>query len=84
MASKFPHMKAKELIKILQEDPEREVVVSSDSEGNNYSELYSVNMCAYDKSENRVGLEKLTKKLQEQGYSSLDVIYGVKAFVLYP
>lgn len=78
-------MKAKELIKILQEDPEREIVLSRDAEGNGYEGLYTVDTCKYNEKEREIGLEKLTSELKKQGYSEDDVMDGgVKAFVLYP
>ncbi len=78
-------MKAKELIKILQEDPEREIVLSRDSEGNGYGALYSVSACKFNKKEAEIGLEELTPDLKAIGYSEDDVMKnGVKAFVLYP
>lgn len=59
-------MKIKQLLKILQsKDPNREVILSSDAEGNNYSPLMSCSIAAYIPNNSwsgEVGLEKLTKK----------------------
>lgn len=79
-------MKVKELIKILQkEDPERLVVLSCDEEGNYYSPLSALNLGKYNKESHAVGLESLTRELEESGYSEEDVMEdGVKALILYP
>ncbi len=78
-------MKAKDLIKILQEDPEREIVVSSDSEGNSFDSVSQVSTAKYDPDERSIGLEKLTPALKKQGYSKEDVMEdGVSAFVIWP
>lgn len=77
-------MKAKDLIKILETDPERLVVLSCDEEGNRYSEWdgFSSKM-KYEDGE--IGLEKLTPEDEQRGYSDEDVMRGgKKAFVLYP
>lgn len=78
-------MKAKELIEILQEDPEREVVMASDSEGNSFDGVSQVSTCKYNSEEREIGLEKLTLVEKKMGYSEEDVMQGgVKAFVLWP
>jgi hypothetical protein len=76
-------MTVKELIEQLQkEDPDRLVVLSSDSEGNSYSELYSLRTGAYSKGE--VGLETLTEEDEEAGYGEEDVLNGEPAIILHP
>lgn len=82
-------MKAKDLIKILQEDPERIVVLSKDGEGNGFSPLADVNTDHVYKAENTwsgvIGPAKLTKEMEERGYGEEDVLKGgKKCFVLWP
>lgn len=78
-------MKAKDLIKILQTDPERIIVCASDSEGNSFTEINTVEKMKYDSEERAVGMEKLTKELKEAGYSKDEVMKGgEKAWVLWP
>ncbi len=78
-------MKAKDLIKILQEDPERIIVLSSDSEGNSFDEAREVSTSKYDPEEREIGLEKLTAEHCAAGYSREDVMKGgKKAWVIWP
>lgn len=82
-------MKAKELIELLQRvDPETEIVVSRDSEGNGYNKLGSVNVDEYafrpDGHEVEIGLRTLTKELERQGYSDEDVLDGTPCVVIWP
>ena len=81
-------MKIKQLLKILQsEDQNREVILSSDAEGNNYSPLYCCNLGNYSpdsKYSGQVGLEKLTEKDKKNGYTEEDILEGKPAIVLYP
>ena len=66
-----------ELIATLQkEDPNRIVIMSSDAEGNDYSPLFSVAPCAYNKRDREVGMESLTEKDKQQGYTEEDVMVG--------
>jgi len=66
-------MKVSDLIyKLQQEDPERIVVMSGDSEGNNHSPLYDYWLGRYRAEttwSGEVGLEKI-----EPGYSEEDVL----------
>ncbi len=77
-------MKAKELIKILETDPERIIVLSRDQEGNGYQELAATSQ-NYRFKDGDIGIEKLTPELKEDGYSQEDVMRdGKKCFVLWP
>lgn len=70
-------MKAKDLIKILEKNPESELVVASDAEGNEYAPLGSAWKCVYiaETSYNGiVGYKKLTKELKECGYTEDDLV----------
>lgn len=81
-------MKIKELLEILRsENPDREVILSSDGEGNNYSPLYCCNLGNYSsdsESSGQVGLEKLTEEDKEAGYTEEDILKGKPVIVLYP
>lgn len=82
-------MKVKELIEILKEcDMDREVICEKDAEENVYSPLYSIFTCSYRADttySGKIGLEKLTKKLEKLGYAEEDVIKGgVPAITLNP
>lgn len=79
-------MNVKELIKLLQkEDPNRLVICSKDSEGNEYSPLSSVWTAAYRAETTwygEVGLEKLTAADKKFGFTEEDVIDdGVPALI---
>lgn len=81
-------MTVKELIEVLkEEDPKRIVVMSKDSEGNNFSPLSSFSLNIY-KAETTwygdIGLEELTPELRKAGYEEDDVISGEKALVFWP
>ena len=82
-------MTVKELIeKLQQEDPERIVIISKDSEGNNFSPLSDLSAYAYDPETIRsgdIGIEKLTDENREQGYTIENIVVdGQKAIVLWP
>ena len=82
-------MKVRELIEQLQKiDPDREVIMAGDAEGNNYSPLYSLWEGAYRADttwSGEVGFESLTDEDREAGYSEEDVIEdGVPAVILCP
>jgi hypothetical protein len=78
----------KKLIEALRkEDPNRIVVMSSDSEGNNYSPLHSFWTGSYVADSTwsgEVGLEKLTDEDRKAGYSEEDVKKGKPALILSP
>ena len=78
----------KELIALLQkEDPERVVVLSKDGEGNGFSPFSDFGHGAYEPDSTysgELGIEKLTDKLKEQGYTEEDVCDGIPALVLWP
>jgi len=81
-------MKVKKLIELLQaEDPEREVIMSRDSEGNSYSPLDELSTCSYRTLTGEMGLElsDLTSEARSQGYSEEDVPDdGVPTICLWP
>ncbi len=69
-------MKVKELIETLKSlEPNAEVIIQRDAEGNGYMNLYGYWTGAYEKDDNQwVGYGELTKELEEQGYTEEDVI----------
>jgi hypothetical protein len=78
-------MTIKELIDKLNEyDQDRLVILSSDSEGNSFNELYGIGKCSYNKKSKDIGLEKLTDEDIKLGYGEKDVIEGVPAVCLSP
>lgn len=78
-------MKAKDLIKILEQCPDREVVLQKDAEGNGYSTLRGAWKGKYDPRYFEVGLEELTEEDIKEGYGEEDLMKdGVKAIILYP
>lgn len=79
-------MLVKELLDMLKDaNPDAVVVLSSDSEGNSYSELsgYS-DEYNFDEENAEIGLKKLTAELKKQGYSKEDLKEGKDAVVLWP
>lgn len=84
-------MKVSELIELLKEvDPDREVVMNSDGEGNSKSPMYTLYEAAYRPDttwSGETGLEVLTEEDIENGYSEEDVLEGdgvVPCIVLCP
>lgn len=84
-------MKVKELIELLKEqDGEREVVMSTDGEGNSYSPLSDISTAGYRADSTwsgEIGPEEWTDKMEEDGYDEEDVYNGegdVPALVLWP
>ena len=79
-------MKVKELIEELQKiDPEREIIMQSDSEGNNYSPLYSFWEGSFIEYDREAWLDKLTEKDIKNGFTEEDVRRdGQKAIFLTP
>lgn len=79
-------MKVKQLIKRLQRlNPNDDVVLSSDDEGNSYRLLNSIcDNSTYTKDgyNIEVGLGKLTPELKEGGYTEEDVLAGNKCIIL--
>jgi hypothetical protein len=76
-------MKASNLIKILEQHPDREVILSKDSEGNGFSKCDDYFVGKYNDGE--IGMESLTEKQKAEGYTDEDVMKGgVKAIVLFP
>jgi hypothetical protein len=81
-------MKIKQLIKELSIlDPELEVILSSDAEGNSYHELDEIDykQCGYKKQryEIYIGLTHLTKEDADAGYTEEDVLTGAKPCVIF-
>ncbi len=81
-------MKVSDLINILSEqDPDAEVVLSSDGEGNSYSPLADYSIGAYDADTTwggQFGASELTEEMEREGYTKEDLIEGVKAVCLWP
>ena len=81
-------MKVRELIeRLMQVDPEREVIMAEDSEGNGYSPLADMWEGAYMAETTwtgGVGLEVLTEELIKQGYTEEDILDGTPALILSP
>ena len=84
-------MKASELIEILQQFPDREIVLSSDSEGNSYSPASSYATGAYVPGSPWYGEfymepHELTDEARKQGYDEDDVAHGdyTPCIVLWP
>lgn len=82
-------MKVKDLKKLLETvDDERIVIMSKDSEGNDFSPLSSLDdESAYESDSTysgEIGIEKLTPELEKKGYTEEEVSHGVPALVLWP
>ena len=83
-------MKVRELIELLQAEPnqEREVVMAKDAEGNGYSPLSGFWTGQYRAATTYygdVGLEQLDDTLRSEGYGDEDVMTdGVPALILKP
>lgn len=67
-------------------DQNRIVILQKDEEGNGYGKLWGIYNAAarYEQNEWIVGLEELTEKDKEMGYTEEDVIKGKKVVVLVP
>lgn len=80
-------MKLREFIALFdEEDMDREVLVSTDNEGNGYRKFSGYGINSYDDSNQynlEIGLEELTPELKKQGYSEEDVLEGKPCIVLY-
>ncbi len=77
-------MKVKELVKILENlDPETEVVLQGDAEGNSYMSLYSYWEGAFNEEDAEAGYLKMTDKLIKEGYDEEDIIDGKPAIFLW-
>lgn len=65
-------MKVKELMALLKDvDPEREVILAADEEGNHFNTVYSVEIMCYK--EDEVSYEQLTEELKAQGFTEDDI-----------
>jgi hypothetical protein len=77
-----------ELIEILkEEDQDSVVIIQSDAEGNSFSPLYNGYSASYKPEttwSGTVGLEMLTQKDINEGYTEEDVVRGKQAIVLVP
>jgi len=65
-------------------DKDRVVILSKDEEGNGFGALYRVEPYTWNSKWEEIGIESLTDKLKEWGYTEEDVIPGVPAIVLWP
>ena len=84
-------MKVKELIEELKKvDPEREVIMAKDDEGNGFSPLADFSQDLYvphSTWSGEIHIEELTEELKKYGYTEEDMYNGndgVKALVLWP
>ncbi len=81
-------MKVRELLEELKAvDPEAEVIMSSDGEGNSHSPLASLwigSYEAYTTWSGGVGFAAMTPELREQGYGDEDILEGAPAVILAP
>ena len=80
-------MKVSELIDLLETvDPDKIVVMSSDSEGNYYHELLDFDGdVVFDSREGEIGYSQLTEELIKDGYGEEDLIEdGVSAVCFWP
>lgn len=84
-------MKASELAALLLRHPDREVVLSSDAEGNSYSPCRQVCTVAYEpetpvRGEVRLEPYELTEELRGKGYTEEDVADDgyIPALALWP
>jgi hypothetical protein len=79
-------MKVKEFLELFKDvDPEREVIIASDPEGNSYIPVTDIDdNVLYNKEEESIGLQKLTPELKKKGYTKEDLGEGVAAVVIWP
>jgi len=85
-------MKVKELIDILKlENPDDEVIMSKDEEGNRFSPLSDVELCIYVPESTWCGevhVREISEDMKKQGFTEEDDLYhgenGINAIVLYP
>lgn len=76
----------RDLINLLKkEDPQRVIVCSSDSEGNDLSLLEAVSTASYNIETGEFGLEELTEEMKSEGFGEEDVLKnGKPALILVP
>ena len=76
-------MKVSELRKLLDAiDPDDIVVLSSDAEGNSFSEANGSSLSNFCDGE--IGLREITASDREQGYTEEDLLDGKPAFMIFP
>ena len=76
-------MNVKELMKILENlDPETQVVLQGDAEGNSYMGLYSYWFGGFNEEDGEAGYLKLTDKLKEEGYDEEDILENGKPAIM--
>jgi hypothetical protein len=63
---------------------DREVIISSDAEGNSYRPVDNIEVGAFCKEDGEYGIEILTEDLIQQGYTGEDVIAGVPCVCIWP
>ena len=80
-------MTVRELISVLETCPQEAIVImSSDSEGNGYSELFEIadDNNTWDAENEETGIGELNAGLIERGFREEDIVEGQPAIVLYP
>jgi len=78
-------MNVKELIEILKDqDPDTEIVIQGDAEGNNYMILENYWNGGFNVDNEEAGLMELTGQLKKEGYTEEDVVEnGITALFLW-
>lgn len=79
-------MKVSQLIDELKKlDPEREVILARDEEGNGFNQLWNVDDNAViDDAYEETGIHHLTPGLEDSGYTDEDIIEGKRVVILWP
>jgi hypothetical protein len=78
-------MIVRKLMDILENcNPDAEVVMAGDPEGNYYSHVGSVDEDLYINEDGEVGFNCITPELREQGFTDEDLITGKECVVLIP
>jgi hypothetical protein len=68
-------MTVKELIELLQKEDKNDLVVlSGDSEGNYFNQVYTISKAVYD--DNEISIRELTPELEDRGYSEEDLCHS--------
>ena len=76
-------MKVSQLMDILENcNPDAEVIMAGDPEGNYYGSVSGVDEDLYFNEEGEVGFNSITPELRERGFSDEDLIVGKECVVL--
>jgi len=78
-------MKVSQLMDILENcNPDAEVIMAGDEEGNYYCNIESVDDDLYIDEDGNVGFNSITPELREEGFSDEDLVVGKECVVLIP